>query len=117
MPGGVLREQVVYDAAGQNLTGSFADYAMSTAADLPEIEVVGVHTPSLGTPTGSKGMSEGGVMGAVGAVTGAVNDALAPFGVVAERQPLTPAAIFGLLAHAEASAAPAICTTQRCSAT
>lgn len=117
--GGVLREQVVYDAAGQNLTGSFADYAMSTASDLPRIEVISAHTPSLGTPTGSKGMSEGGVMGAVGAVTGAVNDALAPFGVVAERQPLTPAAISRLLAHAEGSAAAelATCTTQRCSAT
>ena len=112
--GGVLREQVVYDAAGQNLTGSFADYAMSAAADLPGIEVVSVHTPAQATPTGSKGMSEGGVMGAVGAVTSAVNDALAPFGVVAERQPLTPAAIFGLLAHAEAGAAAGlgICTTQ-----
>lgn len=52
-----------------------------------------MHTPALGTPTGSKGMSEGDVMGAVGAVTGAVNDALAPFGMVAERQPLAPAAI------------------------
>ena len=49
-------------------------------------------------PTGSKGMSEGGVMGAVGTVTSAVNDALAPFGVVAERQPLTPPAIMQLLA-------------------
>ena len=42
-------------------------------------------------------MSEGGVMGAVGAVTLAVNDALAPFGVVAERQPLTSEAVLGLL--------------------
>ena len=42
------------------------------------------------TPAGIKGMAEGGVMGAIGALTNAVNDALAPFGVVAERQPLTP---------------------------
>jgi len=96
---GVLREQVVYDASGQNLTGSFADYAMPAAADLPPIEVIGVHTPSRRTPTGSKGMSEGGVMGAVGAVTSAVNDALAPFGIVADQQPLTPSVLFGLLAR------------------
>ena len=38
----------------------------------------------------SKGMSEGGVMGAVGALPSAVNDALAPFGVVVDRQPLSP---------------------------
>ncbi|MDB5404240.1 MAG: xanthine dehydrogenase [Rhodopila sp.] len=97
--GGVLREQVVYDAAGQNLTGSFMDYAMTTAADLPPFEVRSVPTRTARTPTGSKGMSEGGVMGAIGAVTSAINDALAPFGVVVERQPLTPSAIFALLAR------------------
>ncbi len=96
--GGALREQVVYDAQGHNLTGSLMDYALSTAADLPDITVIPCHTPSLRTPTGSKGMSEGGVMGATGAVTSAVNDALAPFGVVAERQPLSPAAVAALLA-------------------
>ena len=95
--GGALREQVSYDADGHNLTGSFMDYAMSTAADLPDIEIIACHTPSARTPTGSKGMSEGGVMGAIGAVTLAVNDALAPFGVMAERQPLTPGAIHALL--------------------
>lgn len=98
--GGALREQVVYDADGHNLTGSFMDYAMSTAADLPPIEIIACHTPSSRTPTGSKGMSEGGVMGAIGAVTLAVNDALAPFGVVAERQPMTPGAIRALLQSA-----------------
>jgi carbon-monoxide dehydrogenase large subunit len=97
--GGVLREQVVYDAHGQNLTGSFADYAMSTAADLPLIEVISLHTPSRRTPTGSKGMSEGGVMGAVGAVSAAITDALAPFGVVVERLPLPPPALRALLAR------------------
>ena len=96
--GGVLRESVAYDDAGHNLTGSFMDYALSAAADLPRIEVVSLHTPSLHTPTGSKGMSEGGVMGAVGAVCSAVTDALAPFGVVVERQPLTPQAVHALLA-------------------
>lgn len=94
---GALREQVVYDEAGQNLTGSFTDYAMSVAADLPSIEIVSCHTPSTRNPIGAKGMSEGGVMGAIGAVTLAVNDALAPFGVVAERLPLTPATVRSLL--------------------
>jgi carbon-monoxide dehydrogenase large subunit len=42
-------------------------------------------------------MAEGGVMGAIGAVTNAVNDALSPAGVVAERQPLTPVYLRGLL--------------------
>ncbi len=94
---GALREQVVYDEGGQNVTGSFMDYAMSVASDLPPIEIIACHTASTRTPTGSKGMSEGGVMGAIGAVTLAVNDALTPFGVVAERQPLTPQSIRALL--------------------
>ena len=97
--GGVLREQVVYDASGQNLTGSFMDYAMTTAADLPPFDVRDAHTPTNRNPTGVKGMSEGGVMGAIGAVASAVNDALAPFGIVVERQPLTPPALFALLSR------------------
>ena len=99
--GGALLEQVVYDAAGQNLTGSFMDYAMTTAADLPPIEVHQLPTPTARTPTGSKGMSEGGVMGAIGAVTSAVNDALAPFGVTAERQPLIRQRFSGCWAGAD----------------
>jgi aerobic carbon-monoxide dehydrogenase large subunit len=94
---GALRERVVYDADGHNVTGSLMDYGIAAAADLPAIEIVSHHSPNTRTPTGSKGMSEGGVMGAVGAVTLAVNDALAPFGVVADRQPLSPGAVLALL--------------------
>lgn len=106
---GALRERVAYDAAGHNVTGSLMDYGLSAAADLPSIEIVPCHTRSARTPTGSKGMSEGGVMGAIGAVTAAVNDALRPFDVVAEAQPLTAAYIQQLLASAgspEGSAPP-----------
>jgi carbon-monoxide dehydrogenase large subunit len=37
---GVLQERVVYDESGQNLTGSFLDYAMPVAADIPAIELI-----------------------------------------------------------------------------
>jgi len=94
---GVLRERVVYDETGQNLTGSFLDYAMPLAADIPPIELISMHTPSRRTFSGTKGMSEGGVMGAVGALPSAVADALAPFGVVVDRQPLTAPAIQEML--------------------
>jgi aerobic carbon-monoxide dehydrogenase large subunit len=87
---GALYEQVLYDGNAQNLTGLLSDYLIATAAELPDFEIIPMHTPSQHTPAGIKGMAEGGVMGAIGAVTNAVNDALAPFGVVAERQPLTP---------------------------
>ena len=87
---GALFEHVEYDDTGQNLTGSFADYMLATAAELPDIEILPMHTPNRSTPAGLKGMAEGGVMGAIGALSNAVNDALAPFGVVADCQPLTP---------------------------
>lgn len=87
---GSLFEHVHYDAAGQNLSGTLADYLVATAHELPSFEILSMHTPSRATPGGMKGMAEGGVMGAIGALTGAVNDALAPFGVVVDRQPLTP---------------------------
>ena len=94
---GALLEEVVYDENGQNRSGSFADYLLATAVEIPAIEVISQHTPNKKTLTGSKGMSEGGVMGATGAVPSAVNDALAPFGVVAERQPLSPMYLRSLL--------------------
>ena len=94
---GALLEQIVYDQSGQIRSGSFADYLLATAAEIPPIEVIGLDRPTPGTPTGSKGMAEGGVMGAIGALMSAVNDALEPFGVVADRQPLAPAYIRALL--------------------
>jgi carbon-monoxide dehydrogenase large subunit len=94
---GALLEEVIYDENGQNRSGSFADYLLATAVEIPAIEVISQHTPNKKTLTGSKGMSEGGVMGATGAVPSAVNDALAPFGVVAERQPLSPMYLRSLL--------------------
>jgi carbon-monoxide dehydrogenase large subunit len=95
--GNALLERIVYDESGQNLTGTLADYLAPTACDVPEFEVIPMHTPNRRSPVGIKGMAEGGVMGGIGAVANAVNDALAPFGVVAERLPLAPEYVRGLL--------------------
>lgn len=100
---GALYEQVVYDANGQNLTGLLADYLVATAAELPDFEILPMHTPSRHTPAGIKGMAEGGVMGAVGVITSAVNDALAPLGVVADRQPLTPMLLRDLIRRGQST--------------
>jgi carbon-monoxide dehydrogenase large subunit len=97
---GALFEHVKYDDSGQNTTGSLAEYLVATATELPEIEIIPLHTPSRSTAAGIKGMAEGGVMGALGAITNALNDALAPFGVVAERLPLTPMYVRDLLRDA-----------------
>ena len=97
---GSLYEHAEYDAeTGQNLSGSLADYLVATACEIPTIELLPMHTPNRQTPAGMKGMAEGGVMGAVGAVTNAVNDALSGLGVVVQRQPLTPVHIRELLRH------------------
>lgn len=94
---GALLEHVYYDESGQNLSGTLGDYLMATACEIPVFEIISMHTPSKSTPAGIKGMAEGGVMGAIGALTNAVNDALAPFGVVADAQPLSPMYLRGLL--------------------
>lgn len=95
--GGVLFEEIIYDSNGQNVTGSFMDYMLPTACESPHIEIIHVVTPNRNTPGGMKGMSEGGVMGAIGAVCNAVSDALTPFGIFIEKQPLTPDYIRSLI--------------------
>jgi carbon-monoxide dehydrogenase large subunit len=94
---GVLFEHVEYDEQGQNLSGTLADYLVATATELPTIEIIPMHTPNRATPAGIKGMAEGGVMGAIGALTNAVNDAMAPFGVTVSEHPLTPMRLRDLL--------------------
>ena len=86
---GALFEQIVYDSDGQNLSATFMDYALPTAAQLPSFEVAHVERPDPDTPLGMKGMAEGGVMGASAAVANAVADALAPLGIAADCQPFT----------------------------
>jgi carbon-monoxide dehydrogenase large subunit len=92
---GTLQEQVVYSPDGYNLTDSFRDYP-SLALDemLDAVELVHCNTPNGRTPGGMKGMSEGGVMGGIAAVTLAVQDAL---GVRVEQLPLTGERICQLL--------------------
>ncbi len=98
---GALFEEVLYDEEGQNRSALLSDYLVATATDLPDFELLPMHTPSRFTPAGIKGMAEGGVMGAIGVISSAVNDALAPFGVVATRQPFTPARLRELLRSAK----------------
>ena len=93
---------MIYDPeTGQNTTSTLADYLVATACEIPNFEIIPMHTPNRRTPAGIKGMAEGGVMGAIGALTNAVNDALTPFNVWVERQPLTPQSIRALLRNAK----------------
>lgn len=88
--GAALLEAFRYDDTGQLLTATFMDYLKPTALDLPEIEVDRLEHPSPDTPLGAKGVGEGGAIPSLAAVAGAVEDALAPYGVVVRSLPLTP---------------------------
>jgi carbon-monoxide dehydrogenase large subunit len=98
--GGALLEHCVYDESGQLVTGTLMDYAVPTAADLPPIEVHHLETPAPGLPGGFKGAGEAGTAGAPAAILNAVNDALAPFGVVITDQPVTPERVLRALGAA-----------------
>jgi carbon-monoxide dehydrogenase large subunit len=88
--GQALYEQVVYDEDGQLVTGTFVDYALPTAAELPSFETDRTETPSPTNTLGVKGVGEAGTIAASPAVTGAVMDALRPLGVEWLDMPLTP---------------------------
>ena len=88
--GQALYEQVVYDADGQLVTGTFVDYALPTAAELPSFETDRTETPSPVNSLGVKGIGEAGTIAATPAVTAAVLDALAPLDVEWIDMPLTP---------------------------
>jgi carbon-monoxide dehydrogenase large subunit len=100
---GAMMEHCVYDAHGQNQTGSFMDYAIARAADLPAIEIIPCNRPNSLTPAGLKGMSEGGVMGAIGALSNAISDAFAQYAVAAEEQPFTPASLMSWISRGKVS--------------
>ena len=99
--GQALMEQVVYDReSGQNLSGSFMDYAMPRAEDLPVIEVASNPVPTKRNPLGAKGAGEAGTVGALPAIVNAVMDALAPLGVTHLDMPASPARIWAAISDA-----------------
>jgi aerobic carbon-monoxide dehydrogenase large subunit len=95
-----LYENVVYDDAGNPLTGSLADYLVPTMSEIPRIEIHHLETQTDASVTGAKGVGEGGTIGAPAAVLNAVSDALAPFGVGIFEMPITPQRILQLLREA-----------------
>lgn len=89
--GQAMLEGVAYDAEGQLVTGSFMDYAMPRADDLPSFEIDRKVTPCPHNPLGVKGAGEAGCIGSTPAVVNAVMDALTPFGIIKNLEmPMTP---------------------------
>jgi len=89
--GQAMFERCVYDDSGQLLTGSYMDYAMPRAADLPDYTVeTSKGTPCTHNPLGAKGCGEAGAIGSPPAFINALVDALAPLGVRDIQMPATP---------------------------
>ena len=93
--GQALLEHATYDAgSGQMLAGSFMDYALPRADDLPSFDLGFNSTPCTTNPLGVKGCGEAGAIAAFPAIANAILDALAPLGVTSFEGPATPAHIW-----------------------
>ncbi|MBA2240055.1 MAG: xanthine dehydrogenase family protein molybdopterin-binding subunit [Solirubrobacterales bacterium] len=99
--GQALYEQVVYDEEGQLVTGSFVDYALPTAAEVPMFETDRQETRSPVNSLGVKGVGEAGTIAATPAVVNAVVDALRPLGIDYLDMPLTPMRIWQAIEEAK----------------
>ncbi len=99
--GQALHEHTVFDPdSGQLLSGSFMDYTIPRADDLPPIEVELVEVPCGTNPLGVKGAGEAGAVGSPPAVINALIDALSPLGITAIDMPATPERVWRALAAA-----------------
>ena len=88
--GGAMLEECVYTDDAQLLNGSMADYLVPMSAEMPDIVIDHVHTPTRSSELGAKGAGEAGTAGAPAAIMNAINDALAPLGANVSTQPFTP---------------------------
>jgi len=95
--GEAFGEVASYDADGQLLSGSFMDYFMPRADDLPMLDVVDCGVPSPTNPLGAKGAGEAGTTGALGAISNAVTDALNQAGAGPLDMPFTPERVWQAL--------------------
>lgn len=97
--GGALMEEILYDEEAQPL-GSFLDYAIPRATDIPDVRQDHLETPSPLNPLGVKGLGEGGTLAPPAVLAAAVEDALSPLGIEVTRTPLTASTIWRLLQSA-----------------
>ena len=102
--GQALLERTAYDpVSGQLLSGSFMDYALPRAEDLPNIEVEFVEVPCLSNPLGVKGAGEAGAVGSPPALINAVVDALSPLGITQVDMPATAQNLWTAIRRAKAA--------------
>ncbi len=95
--GGALFEECVYSDDGQMLNATMADYLVPMAAEMPDIEIAHIETPTKTSVLGAKGAGEAGTGGAPAAIMNAVNDALRPLNASIFQMPMTPERILKAL--------------------
>lgn len=98
--GEAMLEELRYDDDGQLLTGSFTDYAMPRADDVPPLSIYTLVTPSPNNVLGAKGIGEAGTIGAPAAILNAAMDALRPLGIRDIQMPLTSEKLWRAIATA-----------------
>jgi carbon-monoxide dehydrogenase large subunit len=101
--GTAMFEESPYDANGQPLAATLADYLVPAATEAPAMRIFHMHTPSPYTEFGIKGMGEGGAIAPPAVIFNAVNDALAPLGVEVAQTPLTPARLRAAIERGKAA--------------
>ncbi|SHN75770.1 xanthine dehydrogenase, molybdenum binding subunit apoprotein [Bradyrhizobium erythrophlei] len=101
--GTALYEEMPFDAAGQPLNTTLADYLLPGPTEVPEPRLDHMETPSPYTMFGVKGIGEGGAIAPPAAITNAVNDALRPFGVKLLHSPISPRRVVEAVLNARAS--------------
>ncbi len=99
--GQALMEEVNYDSSGQPITGSFMDYALPRAEDIPVMEVGDHPSPAKSNPLGTKGCGEAGCAGSLCVIVNAVLDALSDYGITEINMPLTPEKVWRAIRDAE----------------
>jgi carbon-monoxide dehydrogenase large subunit len=104
--GQALYERIHYDDDGQLVTGTFVDYALPSAADVPSMETDRTETPSPVNSLGVKGVGEAGTIAASPAIVNAVIDALRPLGVDYIDMPLSPQNVWATIQNARGGGAP-----------
>ena len=99
--GSALMEELLHDGEGQLLTGTFMEYALPRADQVPPLDVGHLDFPSAINPLGIKGVGESGIIAPAAAIANAVEDALADYGVNVDRVPVTSARVFEMLQASE----------------
>ena len=98
--GTALYEEMPFDATGQPLASTLADYLIPGPTEIPDLRIEHMETPSPYTEFGVKGIGEGGAIGPPAAITNAINDALRPLGAEVCESPVTPRRLLAAIAAA-----------------